>query len=52
VIRPDGRRQDLDGDLALQPRVGGPIHLPHSALTEQGGNFVDAGTGARSESQE
>ena len=52
VIRRDGRRQDLDGDLALQPGVGGPIHLPHSALTEQGGDFIDAETGAGSESQE
>ena len=43
VIRRDGRRQDY-GDLALQPGVGGPIHLPDSALTEQGGDFIDAET--------
>ena len=52
VIRRDGRRQDLDGDLALQLGVGRPIDLPHSALTEQGGDFVDAETGAGSECQE
>ena len=52
VIRRDGRRQDLDGDLTLELGVGSPIDLPHSALTEQGGDFVDAETGAGSESQE
>ena len=36
----------------LQPRVGGPIHLAHAALTEQGGDFVDAETCAGTESQE
>ena len=51
VIGRDGRRQDLDGDLALQPRVGGPIDLAHAALAEQGSDFVDAETGAGSQGQ-
>ena len=51
VIRRDGRRQDLDGDLTLELGVGSPIDLPHSALTEQGGDVIDAKTGAGSESQ-
>ena len=52
VIRRDGRRQDLDGDLTLELGVGSPIDLPHSALTEQGGDSIDAETGAGSECQE
>ena len=46
------RRQDLDRDLALQPRVGRPIHLPHAALADLGGDFVDAEARAGSEGQE
>ena len=42
VIRRDGRRQNLDGDLALQLGVGGPIHLAHAAFANLGGDFVDA----------
>ena len=51
VIRRDGRRQDLDRDLALQLGVGGPIHLAHAAFADLGGDFVDAETGAGSEGQ-
>ena len=39
-------RQDLDRDLALQLRVGGPKHLPHPAFADLRGDFVDAETGA------
>ena len=31
--------------------VGRPIHLPHAAFADLGGDFVDAETGAGSESQ-
>ena len=51
VIRREQRRQDLDGDLALELGVRSPIDLPHSALTDQGGDFIDAEAGAGSESQ-
>ena len=51
-IRGEQRRQDFDGDLTFELGVGSPIDLPHSALTEKGGDFVDAETGAGSESQE
>ena len=45
------RGQYLDGDLALQVRVGRPIHLPHSALAEERGHFIGAEPGAGSQSQ-
>ena len=44
-------RQDLDRDLALQLRVGRPIHLPHPAFADLRGDFVDAEAGAGSEGQ-
>ena len=43
------RRQDLDGDLALQLRVGRPIHLPHAAFADFGGDLIRAETGAGSQ---
>ena len=46
VVSRERRRQDLDGDLALQLRVGRPIHLPHPAFADLGGDFVDAEAGA------
>ena len=45
------RRQDLDGDLTLQLRVRRPIHLPHPAHADLGGDFVDTEAGAGSEGQ-
>ncbi len=45
------RRQDLDGDLTLQLRVGRPIHLPHPAFADLRGDFVDAETGAGRQGQ-
>jgi hypothetical protein len=44
-------RQDLDRHLAAQDGVGCSIHLAHAAFTDQRGDFVDAETGAGSESQ-
>ena len=38
----EGRWQDLDRDLALESRVGRPIHLPHPAFPDRRRNFVDA----------
>ena len=35
-------RQDLDGDLASEPRVARAIDLPHRAGTEQALQFVNA----------
>jgi hypothetical protein len=46
-IRGDGCRQQLDGDLPFQPRVGGAIDLAHAALAEQGGHFVRTQASAR-----
>jgi hypothetical protein len=41
-VRRDGRGQHLDGDLALQPRVGRAIHLAHAACPERAEHLVDA----------
>jgi len=45
VVGGDRRRQDLDGDLPLQLRVGGPIDLPHAPFADLCGDFIDAETG-------
>ncbi len=39
-------RQDLDGHLPAQRRVGGPPDLPHAAFADLGRDVVDAETGA------
>jgi len=41
-------RQDLDGDVAMQPRVAGAIHLPHAARANGRNDFVrpEASTGS------
>ena len=44
-------RQDLDGDLTLQPGIGRPVHLAHAAFANLCGDFVDAKTGAGSQGQ-
>ena len=46
VVRHLGQ-QHLDGDLAFQARVGCPIHGPHAAFAEQGGDLVGPDAGAR-----
>ncbi len=43
--------QDLDRDLALQLRVCRPVDLSHAAFANLRGDFVDAETRARDESQ-
>ena len=30
----EGIRQDFDGDVAIQPGVGGPVNHAHAALAE------------------
>ena len=45
------RRQDLDRDLALEFRVGRPIHLPHPAFPYRRGDVVDAEARAGSQGQ-
>ena len=44
-------RQDLDRDLALEPGVGRPKHLPHPSFADLRSDFVDAETAARRERQ-
>jgi hypothetical protein len=51
VVSRERRRQDLDGDLALQFGICGPIHLPHSAFADLRGDVVDAETRAGGKSQ-
>ena len=51
VVSREGRRQDLDGDLALQLGIGGPIHLSHSAFADLRSDLEDAETGPWGQSQ-
>ena len=39
VVR-ERRRQDLDGDVAAQPRVFRAIHLAHAAGADRGDDFI------------
>ena len=41
-IRRAGRRQNLDGDDAIQPRIPRPIHFAHASRAEQGLDVVRA----------
>ncbi len=50
-IRSQRLRQDFDGYLAIEGRVSGPIHLPHPALADLGGDLIRAEAGAGSEGQ-
>jgi hypothetical protein len=43
------RGKDLDGDIALQPRISGAIHLAHATSTNRGGDFVWAEASAEGE---
>ena len=36
----DRRRRHFNSDLALQVRVGGAIHLAHTADPEEGDDFI------------
>src|SRR5439155_5623893 len=44
------RGQDFDRHFAFQLRVAGAVHLSHSALAEQGGDFIgtELRTGSKS----
>ena len=39
VLR-EGRREDLDGDVAPEPRVARPVHLSHAARADAAGDLV------------
>ena len=41
--------QHLQGDIPLEPRVAGPVHLAHSAFAQRVNDFVGAETGASRE---
>ncbi len=43
--------ENLDGDVAIEPRVARAIHLPHAAGPQGGEDLVRAEAGARRESQ-
>ena len=49
VISRERWRQDLDGDLTLQPGVRPSIHLTHFTFANPGGHFVraEASTGSQ-----
>ena len=44
-------RQDLDRHLTLQLGIGSPVHLPHPAFANLGGNLVGAEASAGAEGQ-
>ena len=46
------RRQELDGDLALQPRVLGRVDVPHAICAELGADRVRAEDGTWREEEE
>ena len=48
----DGRRQDLQRDVAVQLRVVRPIHLAHPAAAEWRDDFVRADARARGKKHE
>jgi hypothetical protein len=37
-------REDLDGDVAIEPRIAGAIHLSHAAGADGGQDFARAET--------
>ena len=51
LVSRNRRRQDLDGDLAFELRVGRPVDLAHAAGTDGGDHFIGTETGAGSEGQ-
>jgi hypothetical protein len=44
-----GGREDLQGDRPAEPRVAGPVHLPHAALSEGRDDLVRTETGTSGE---
>ncbi len=51
VVSCERRRQDLDGDLAIEFRVRRAVDLAHAAGANGRDHFIGAETGARSEGQ-
>jgi hypothetical protein len=51
VVSRERGRYDLDGDLTLQPCVGGAPHLPHPTFADLSGDFVNAEASARVKGQ-
>ena len=49
-IRRERFGQDLQGDLAVQLRIGGLVNLSHAPLSDEGGHVVMAESGADLES--
>jgi hypothetical protein len=41
IVR-DAVEEELDRDLAIEPRVAGPVHFPHPAHAERGADLVYA----------
>lgn len=41
-IKGERLREDLEGDLPVELRIGSPIHLAHAALADQGGDVIVA----------
>ena len=52
LVLDERRRQHLDRDVALQPRVGRSPHLPHAAFAQLGDDLVGADATARGEPRE
>ena len=48
-VRCEGVWEDLQGDLAIELRVGGLPDLAHAALADEGGHVVMAEAGAGTE---
>ena len=46
VIGREVMRQDLDGNVASEPGIARPMHLPHAAAAEAGKDFVGTEAGA------
>ncbi len=44
LVRKERRREHLDRDLALKPRVARPVDLPHPAGAERAQDFVRSQT--------
>ena len=38
-------REDFERDIAIQRRIACPVHQPHPAFANEGGDFVDAEAG-------
>ena len=52
VIQGDGGRQDLDGDVAPEPRIAGAIDLAHASRAELRDHFIRAEPGTSRQSHD